>query len=187
MFFRRIDMFIRTATEEDANQLIDIYKPYIENSTTSFEYDVPSLDDFKQRISDITIKYPYIIMVDGAKILGYAYAHEYKDRDAYQWTVEVSVYLSKNAQGRGIGSKLYNYLEEYLCRQHVVNIMACITGDNKTSIAFHEHMGYKTVGQFKKVGFKNNQWLDIYWLEKQISSSVSPEAFIPFSKLNELD
>ncbi|MFZ2967027.1 MAG: N-acetyltransferase family protein [Leuconostoc falkenbergense] len=180
-------MFIRTATEEDANQLIDIYRPYIENNTTSFEYKVPSLDEFKQRISDIAIKYPYIVMVDGTKILGYAYAHEYKERDAYQWTVEVSIYLPKNAQGKGIGSKLYNSLEEYLRRQHVVNIMACITGSNKISIAFHEHLGYETVGIFKKVGFKNNQWLDICWLEKQISSPIHPETFVPFSKLTEWD
>lgn len=123
-------------------------------------------------------------MEDEQKILGYAYAHEYKERDAYQWTVEISVYLSKDAQGQGIGSKLYKSLEEILIRQNVVNIMACITESNKISIAFHEHLGYKIVGQFKKIGFKNDKWLDIYWLEKKISKDINPKPLIYFSNLS---
>lgn len=176
-------MFIRVATEDDAQQLIDIYRPYVENSTTSFEYTVPSVDDFRQRIHHIKIKYPYLVMVDQETILGYAYAHEYKERSSYQWTVEISVYLSKNAQGKGIGKKLYQSLESYLIRQNIVVIMASITEANEASIAFHRHMGYEMTGHFKKIGFKHNRWLDIYWMQKRLSESSIPSSFIPFSQL----
>lgn len=177
-------MFIRMVNEADAKQLINIYKPYVETNVISFEYETPSIETFKQRIRGTKEKYPYLVAVEKETVLGYAYAHDYNDREAYQWTVEISIYLSKSAQGKGIGQKLYESLENYLMRQNVVNLMVCITETNLNSLAFHQHLGYEIVGQFKKVGFKSNKWLDIYWLQKQLYTLNKPHKFIPFSKLN---
>ncbi|MFC4760504.1 GNAT family N-acetyltransferase [Fructobacillus durionis] len=176
-------MHIRTAQTSDAAALLAIYQPSIENSTTSFEYILPTLAEFETRISQTLENYPYLVMVEDDQILGYAYAHPYAERAAYQWSTEISVYIAKAAQGQGIGRQLYQKIEAILEKQNVVNVCACVTGQNQNSIAFHEHMGYEIVGQFKHIGFKEGQWLDTFWLQKELNCPDVPAPFIPFSKL----
>lgn len=161
---------IRQATEEDAQELLDIYAPYITKTTITFEDVIPTLDNFKQRIRDISETFPYLVAVDDDnKILGYAYAHLYGPRAAYAWTVEASIYVDHNYEGHGLGTELYQHLEDALKKQGVVNLMACVTEENDNSIRFHEKFGYKEVGTFQKVGFKFGRWLDVTWLQKTLN------------------
>lgn len=173
---------IRQATENDASELLDIYAPYITDTTITFEDVIPTIEDFKQRIRDISAKFPYLVAIDeNNKILGYAYAHSYKPRAAYEWTVEVSIYIDQNYKGHGLGTKLYQHLEQVLKRQGVVNLMACITQENAASIRFHKKLGYQEAGVFHKVGFKFNRWLDVTWMEKSLNPHVEKmQKLIPY-------
>lgn len=177
---------IRRATENDAQELLDIYAPYILKTTITFEDVVPSVENFKQRIADISAQFPYIVAVDDdGKILGYAYAHLYGPRAAYAWTCEASIYIDHNFKGHGLGTQLYQKLEEILTKQGVVNLMACITEENTNSIHFHEKRGYKEVGTFSKVGYKFNRWLDVTWMQKVLNPKTdNMSAIIPWKNLD---
>lgn len=175
---------IRTATEADSEALLAIYAPYVLKTPITFEYLVPSLEEFRQRILDTLQEYPYLVAEDKEQnIVGYAYAHSYKGRSAYDWSVEVTVYVSEAAQGLGAGKLLYQALEESLAAQQVVNLTACITGQNEGSIRFHEKMGYRNVGTFEKIGYKFDRWYDVIWMQKRLEDHSEHRAFIPFSDL----
>lgn len=176
---------IRRATEDDAQELLDIYATYITETTITFEDEIPTVDNFKQRIHEISESFPYLIAVDdNDKILGYAYAHLYGPRAAYAWTAEASIYVDHNYKGHGLGTELYQYLETALQKQGVVNLMACITEENINSIKFHEKFGYKKVGVFKKVGFKFGRWLDVTWMQKTLNPRQEKMSkIIPYNEL----
>ena len=124
-------MIIRTVTEKDAHELLEIYRPYVENTAITFEYDVPSVEEFSDRIRRISAKYPYIAAVENGKIAGYAYAGVFKNRAAYDWSVEVTVYVKKGLHRKGIGAKLYSALEKLLAAQHITNLYACVAYPEK--------------------------------------------------------
>ncbi|WP_273750328.1 GNAT family N-acetyltransferase [Leuconostoc mesenteroides] len=176
-------MNVRTVKLADAPTLLNIYKPYVERTTSTFEYNVPTIQDFEDRIANTLEKYPYIVIEEDNTILGYAYAHEFNSRGAYKWTVEISAYVSQEARSRGIGKMLYSEIENILKKQNVVHIIACITEENETSKKFHERMGYENVGLFKKIGFKSGKWLDNFWMQKTLCPSDQPKEFVPFSSL----
>lgn len=177
-------MNIRIAKPEDAEKLIDIYKYYVEETDITFEYDVPTVEEFAERIKNTLKRYPYIVAQDGDTILGYAYAGTFHARRAYDWSVETSIYVKHGISGRGIGTKLYNELERYLKMQNIVNVNACITYPNEKSEAFHKKFGYKTVAHFTKCGYKFGQWKDMIWMERFIGEHKDkPEDFIPFPEL----
>jgi len=176
----------RQATIDDAKELVSIYAPYITNTTITFETEIPTIEDFQQRIKEITANFPYLVAVDDDnKILGYAYAHLYGTRAAYAWTVEASIYVDHNYKGHGLGRELYQRLEAILKQQGVVNLLAAVTEENSGSVKFHEKLGYREVGTFQKAGFKFGRWLDVIWLQKEINPKL-PEMkpIIPFDKLS---
>lgn len=174
---------IRPATQLDAAALLTIYRTYVTDTAITFEYEVPSLAEFRQRIETTLVRYPYIVAEEAGEILGYAYAGTYKGRVAYDWTCEVTVYLDRKKKGRGVGALLYQKLEELLAEQNVINLAACITGDNQQSIAFHEKLGYRSAGRFPHFGYKFNKWHDIVWLVKTIGTPTPSQApFIPYSE-----
>jgi len=177
---------IRKVTEADAQELIKIYAPYITNTTITFEDVIPTVENFQQRIRNISEDFPYIAAIDdNGKILGYAYAHLYGPRAAYAWTVEASIYIDHNYEGHGLGTELYHKLEELLKKQGVVNLMACITEENDNSVRFHEKLGYEKVGTFKKVGYKFNRWLDVTWMQKTLNErSIKMKKIIPINKID---
>lgn len=178
-------MNIRVARPEDAKELINIYKYYVENTTITFEYDTPTLEEFENRIKNTLVKYPYIIAEEDNKIYGYAYANAFKGRRAYDWSVETSIYVQNDTLKSGIGTLLYNELEKYLKLQNIINVNACITYPNEKSENFHKKFGYKTVAHFTKCGYKFGQWIDMIWMEKSIGKhDIPPKDIIPFSKLN---
>ncbi|BCP59508.1 GNAT family N-acetyltransferase [Streptococcus parasuis] len=159
---------IRNAQVEDAANLVAIYAPYVEKTAITFETQVPAVEDFANRIEKTLKKFPYLVAVEEGQIVGYAYASTYYARAAYDWTVEMSVYVQKEARGKGIGNLLYTALEEELTARGFKNFLACIALPNPASIALHEKRGYQQVAHFKKVGYKFGTWHDIVWLQKSL-------------------
>ncbi len=175
---------IRTAREEDAAELVAIYEHYVQNTVITFEYDVPSVEEFAGRIRTILPKYPYLVAESGGEIGGYAYANVFKARAAYDWAVETSIYVRKDIRGRGVGAALYCALEEMLGRMNVINLNAGVSYPNPESIGFHERFGYKIVGHFTKCGYKLGAWHDVVWMEKFIAPHDNPpKAVVPFPML----
>ncbi|HFI0449192.1 TPA: N-acetyltransferase family protein [Streptococcus suis] len=159
---------IRSARIEDAADLVAIYAPYVEKTAITFENQVPTVSEFASRIEKTLGKFPYLVAVEEGKILGYAYASTYYARAAYDWTVELSVYIQQETRGKGIGSMLYDALEEDLTARGFKNFLACIALPNPASISLHEKRGYEQVAHFKKVGYKFGSWHDIVWLQKSL-------------------
>lgn len=169
------DVFIRIATAEDASALLQIYAPYVKNTAITFEYNVPSEDEFRKRIECVLNRYPYLVAEIDGEIVGYAYATAFHERPAYGWGAETSIYVKQDMKKRGIGKALYMELERLLTLQNILNLNACIaypeTEDEyltKNSVSFHQHLGYRLVGEFYKCGFKFNRWYNVVWMEKHI-------------------
>ena len=164
---------VRAAAPEDAEQLLEIYTPFVISedsslSNVSFELAAPDVEEFRQRIKDISKQFPYLVGEVNGQILGYVYCHPYRERLAYQWAVEVTIYLAPAGQGKGLGRLLYETMEKLLCLQGVTMAYSCITVGNDHSIKMHEAVGYRLIGTFTNSGYKNGQWLDTVWLEKQL-------------------
>lgn len=168
-------MSIRNVSVNDAERLLEIYSYYVENTAITFEYSVPSTEEFMGRIRHITEKYPYIVLEDEGRIMGYAYAGAFHERAAYSRSAEVTIYLDRDAHGRGYGKALYEKLEELLKDMGITNLYACI-GDpieedetlTRNSEHFHGHLGYTKVGTFHKCGYKFGRWYNMIWMEKMI-------------------
>ena len=170
-------MAIRMAKAEDAVEILKIYKDYIQNSTITFEYTVPSVEEFAERIKEILEKYPYLVFEENGKIGGYAYAHQFMVREASKWGAELSVYLHPDFFGRGIGSAFYGALEDILYLQGVQRLYGCVASGNDSSIAMHKKEGFQEIAVFPKCGFKHGKWLDLIWLEKVIAERENPMLF----------
>ena len=168
---------IRPATDRDIPAILAIYAPYVENSTATFEYDVPCLKEFTQRFYSITAQFPWLVWEEEGEILGYAYASAPYSRAAFRWCAESSVYLCPQARGKGIARRLYAVLEEILRLQGYVVLYALVTGENTDSVRFHKKMGYKIQGIFPDCGFKQGRWLGLYWMEKRLKIVESPSVF----------
>ena len=140
---------IRVATKEDAEALLAIYAPYVEETAITFEYEVPSIEEFRCRIQETLKKYPYLVAEKNRRIVGYAYAGAFHARPAYDWAVETSIYVAEDAPRSGAGGTLYRALEAVLAAQNVLNLNACIAvpaqGEDpyltENSAQFHGHLG----------------------------------------------
>ncbi len=173
-------MIIRSATVEDAERLLEIYGYYVKNTAISFEYEVPSPEEFANRIAVTLEKYPYLVLEEDGRIKGYSYAGVFKGRAAYDHCCEVTIYLDHEAKGKGYGKALYYALEEELQKRGMINLYACI-GDpitedeylTRNSEQFHRHMGYTKVGEFHKCGYKFDRWYNMIWMEKFIAEHNS--------------
>lgn len=168
-------IILRSATPDDAEQLLQIYAPYVTQTAITFEYDVPSVDEFRSRIEHTLQKYPYLVAEADGQILGYAYAGVFKGRAAYDHCVETSIYVRLDQHRQGIGKALYDELERLLREQGILNVNACISWIDEPnqylthqSPDFHAHMGYERVAHFHLCGYKFGQWFDMIWMEKMI-------------------
>ena len=175
---------LRLAGVEDAPAILEIYAPYVTDTVISFEYEVPSLVEFTSRVETIGALHPYLVWEEDGKLLGYAYAHPYAVRPAYQWGAELTVYLRPEARGRGIGTKLYGALLDLLRLQGVRTVYGCITAENEASVAMHRALGFREGGLFRKAGFKQGRWLDVLWLEKDIALYDPPGPLLPFPQVD---
>ncbi len=187
---------IRMATPDDAKALLDIYEYYVKETAITFEYDVPSVEEFRGRIEKTLRKFPYLVIEADApgkravgetesssdtEILGYAYASTFKDRAAYQWSVETTIYIKKDARRSGLGKELYLELEKRLKAQGILNLNACIGYPEEEdehltfdSVKFHEKLGYSMVGEFHKCGYKFEKFYNMVWMEKLIGDHKNP-------------
>ena len=168
---------LRIATPADIPAILEIYGPYVLSSTATFEYTVPTLEEFTSRFDTITAQYPWLVWEEAKKILGYAYASAPYTRAAYAWCAEPSIYLHPDAKGRGIGTKLYTALEEILELQGYHVLYALVTEENTESIAFHEKFSYKKQAFFPDCGWKFGRWLGVFWMEKRLNSVEIPTSF----------
>lgn len=168
---------IRHATENDLSAMLDIYRPYVENTTYSFEYEVPSMADFTQRFRDHVAQFPWLVWEEAGVVLGYAYAGAPWERAAYRWCAEISIYLHPSVHGKGIGRRLYEVLEDILQRQGYRVAYALITTENTGSVAFHEKLGYSYHSVFENCGYKMGRWLGVIWLQKWLNPLGDPTEF----------
>lgn len=169
---------IRIANIKDVPEMLAIYAPYVENTTVSFEYEPPTLEEFTRRFTAFTQQFPWLVWEEDGKILGYAYASAPFTRAAFGWCAEPTVYLRPEARGRNIAASLYTVLEEILFRQGYQALYALVCGENTQSRRFHEKQGYHITAEFPGIGFKMGRWLSLIWYEKRQkivkSSSIFP-------------
>lgn len=183
---------IRAARVEDAGKLLEIYRPYVEKTAITFEYEVPEPEEFQARIKRTLKKYPYLVVDCEGELLGYAYTGPFVGRAAYDWAAEVSIYLREDVHRMGMGKKLYQAIEEISRAQNITNLNACIGNPEpedeyltKNSIQFHTHMGYRMVGEFYKCGYKFGRWYNMVWMEKIIRKhEEKPEPVAKFPSLD---
>lgn len=174
-------MLIRIACAKDAEALLQIYAQYIDTNIT-FEYELPTVAQFRKRIVDTLTMYPYLVAQEEGRICGYAYAHRIQQREAYQWGAELSIYLDREVQRCGVGTQLYLRLITELKRQGVRSVYGCVATPNPGSERLHEKLGFKRIALFRKAGFKNHAWHDITWFEKEIAEhDCDPAPLIPFA------
>ena len=172
-------MVIRSASTADAARILDIYAYYVVNTAITFEYEVPTLCEFRERVKNTLERYPYIVIEENGNIIGYAYAGPFKERAAYDRSCEVSIYLDRDSRGRGYGRALYEELEKRLASRGILNLYACVASPieedeylTDDSERFHARLGYKRVGEFHQCGYKFGRWYNMVWMEKLIGEHV---------------
>lgn len=162
-------MVIRHAdAQRNAAACLEIYARYVDGAATSFEEQVPSLAEFTQRIERLSRTHAYLVAEDDGRIAGYAYAGVHRERPAYRWATECTVYIDPEYQRRGLGRALYTPLFELLERQGYRLVLAGITVPNEASVGLHSALGFEDVGVYRRVGWKAGAWRDVLWMAKQL-------------------
>ena len=174
---------LRFATAQDSAALVEIYRPYVEHTSISFETETPSAAEFRRRILSFSAKFPYILAEADSAVLGYAYAHAFHDRAAYDWTVETSIYVAQTARGQHVGKLLYEALLSLLTLQGVRNACAVVAFPNDPSMAFHKAMGFETGGILPDFGYKLGTWHSVAYLYKTLGNG-KPTPVIPIGDLD---
>lgn len=177
-------MKIRVASADDAFLIRDIYAYYVTNTDISFEFDVPSVDEMKKRITDTLKTAPYLVAEINNKVVGYAYASQFRVRKAYQYSYELSVYIDKDYHRKGIARELYSKLFEILKVMNVKSLYACLTYPNFKSEEFHKSLGFETVGNLHHCGYKFDKWLDIIYMEKSLGDYNKIDGIVLFCDIS---
>jgi L-amino acid N-acyltransferase YncA len=177
------DISLRAAERRDSGDIAGIYAPIVRETAISFETDPPSPDTMAARIENTLKLYPWLVAVHAEKVLGYSYAGEHRQRAAYRWSVDLTVYVAASARGRGIGRKLYGALTGILRAQGFRSAFAGITLPNDASIRLHQAAGFEALGIYKNVGFKLGEWRDVGWWRFALTENSDPPAEpIPFAE-----
>ena len=183
---------IRLARPQDAEELLEIFRPYVLETAVAFNYEPPTLEEFRNTMEDRLGRYPYLVAETAEGLMGYAYASPFKDRAAYDWAVETSIYVKQGHAGQGYGRLLHDSLEELLKSQNILSMYACIayteTPDEhltNNSPEFHGHMGFEITASFPKCGYKFGKWYDMIWMHKEIGPhTASPLPVLPVTALD---
>lgn len=177
---------IRCAEQKDVAGILAIYAPFVAETPVSFETQVPAPSEMWGRISSILNELPYLVCEIDGKVAGYAYASNFRQQKAYEWSKEVSVYVAPEFRGRHIATGLYFSLIEILKKLGVANLLAGITVPNPASTTFHESLGFKKCGEYAGVGYKLGAWHSVGWWElRLIPENISPEQLIFFSEIKD--
>ncbi|MBQ3265244.1 MAG: N-acetyltransferase [Ruminococcus sp.] len=171
---------IREATADDAAALREIYAYYVENTAVTFEYEPPSEENFKARIAETRSRYPYLLVEHEDEVYGFALAHAFRERPAYDYAAEVTIYIRHDLRHLGLGRIIYTTLEEELGRMGMRIAYACValpSGEDEylsmDSPRFHEALGYRRCGEFRSCGYKYGTWYTMIWMEKVIADFVA--------------
>ncbi|OSC39744.1 GNAT family N-acetyltransferase [Mycobacterium decipiens] len=157
--------FARPAASEDARACVAIYRPYVEQTAITFETEVPDTHEMAARIAAARETHEWLVLEQGGEVIGYAYAHTLNPRSAYQWAVQVSIYIAADQHRTGSGRELYTQLLGRLTERGYRRAYAGITQPNDASNAFHRSFGFRHVGLFSRVGWKNGAWHDVAWMQ----------------------
>jgi L-amino acid N-acyltransferase YncA len=175
---------VRVAEEGDAASFLEIYAPYIHTSAATFENEVPTAQEFAERIQKVLRRFPWLVAEVNEQIAGYVYASPHRDRAAYQWTCECSVYVHEAFKKLGIGSALYGALFGILQRQGMRNVYAGITLPNEASVRLHERLGFTHFATYAHVGYKLGRWHDVGWWQLEVNQvSGAPQVPVPFAAM----
>jgi L-amino acid N-acyltransferase YncA len=162
-------MLVRHAeAERDTASCLEIYARYVDDSPVSFEERAPSLPEFKQRVERLTRTHAFLVADDNGQVAGYAYSGPHRDRPAYRWATEATVYIHPDYHRRGIGRALYTPLFELLQQQGYRSVLAGITVPNDASVGLHSTLGFEEVGVYRRIGWKSGAWRDVLWMSKQL-------------------
>lgn len=186
-----MNLLIRIAKEDDAEELLKIYSYYVKNTAITFEQKVPSLEEFSNRIKETLINYPYLVAIVDGKIIGYIYASRFRTRESYICSAATSIYIEKSYQRKGIGKKLYSELCNILLKQNITNVYAGVADPieedeylTHNSEYFHKSMGFEIVAKYNKCAIKFGKWYNLIEMEKIIGEhSNQQKDFIPFKSL----
>lgn len=175
---------IRLITPADAKEALDVYAPYVLTTANTFEYVVPSETDFLNKIEKITAQYPWLVCTHNGKVIGYAYGSTHRDREAYQWSPEATVYIAEDHHRKGIATVLYNALFKILRMQGYINIYAGVLMTNEESVGFHRAMGFHDIGIYRNIGYKLGEWRSNLWLELHLQDhKINPPVPLSVHKL----
>lgn len=176
-------MTLRFAAPEDVSALLSIYERYISTPIT-FEYTLPSLEEFARRVASVQTFYPYLVAEENGELLGYAYAHRIAERAAYRWGAELSIYLRPDAVRRGLGKQLYQSLIALLRLQGVRTVYGLVASPNPASEGLHRSLGFHRMGVQRNAGYKNGRWVDLIWFEQSVAPYVhQPGPVLPVGQL----
>ena len=171
----RMTWNLRLVRQSDAAEIAEIYRPIVESTPISFELEAPDGKEMQQRIEHKLTNYPWLVCENHGRVAGYAYASQFRERAAYQWSVETSVYVHSDFRRFGVGRALYISLFRMLTAQGFVNAYAGITLPNPGSVGLHEAIGFRPVGVYRNVGYKMGAWHDVgHWV-----LSLKPEPTTP--------
>lgn len=174
-------MKIRRATGDDADAIAAIYGPIVRDTTISFEWEPETAAEIRARIKATIAKYPWLVAVDDSdRVAGYSYASRHRDPASYQWSVNTSAYVRADARGKGVGKLLYRALFEQLVQLGYFRAYAGIALPNAASVALHERVGFRPLGVYEQVGFKQGAWRDVGWWQRSLQEgepSAPPRSF----------
>jgi phosphinothricin acetyltransferase len=163
---------IRLITPDDAEAALNVYAPYVLHTSATFEYEIPAAEDFRKKIEKITAQYPWLACECDGEIAGYAYGSMHRDRTAYQWSPEATVYLNEKFHRKGIARVLYSALFEMLKMQGYYTAFAGVLSTNEKSVEFHRAMGFEDIGLFKNIGYKLGEWHTNLWMQYEIQKPI---------------
>ena len=174
---------IRIAARHDYQSMLDIYMPYVKTTAVTFEYELPDIVEYTERIASFQKNYPCLIFEHNQEIIGFAYAHRLFEKSAYQWDVEATIYCKQTARGQGIGTTLMQCLLDVLKLQNVQNVYSLVTYPNPSSFALHQKLGFVQSGVYHQCGYKLNEWHDVVVFERILQKSQPPLTFLSFENL----
>jgi phosphinothricin acetyltransferase len=173
-------LLVRDGRPADAKALLDIYRPFVIDTSVSFELEPPTLAEFAARIVSAQSQWAWLVAELEGEVLGYAYASSFRTRAAYRFTVETSAYVHPSHHGRGVARALYRRLFEVLKEKGYCNAYAGIALPNDPSIALHKSLGFSAVGVFHRGGWKFGRWHDISWWEVKLRETPPEERSVAF-------
>jgi phosphinothricin acetyltransferase len=171
-----VGWLVRDASEADADACAAIYAPYVRDTAITFELEAPTPDEMAGRIAKARAGYAWLVLEDDGRVVGYAYGGPYKERAAYRWACEVSVYLEPGLRRRGAGRALYEALLPRLAARGFRTAVAGMTLPNDASVGLHQAMGFEPVGVWRRIGWKLGAWHDVAWVQRDLAVGTDPPA-----------